>query len=297
VLDFIGCTIKRLPPDLLVPAARTAAAINPNNHPLLSGVLKLLGGLLLDKLGVRDFNPDDPLKVVTPEHIAVLTSKYWGAKGVKLTVGFLESTPTDLQGRILAHMNAWDQYANVSFTLAQTDPQVRITRSGDGYWSYLGTDILHIDKSQPTMCLQDFTMDTPESEFHRVVRHETGHTLGCVHEHVRQEIVARIDKLKAIIYFGQTEGWTPQETIQQVLTPVSESSLMGTPHAEQDSVMCYQLPGSITTDGKPVVGGLDITAGDGAFMAKMYPPAVAPPSPSAAPTITVPVAGTYQLVK
>ena len=58
---------------------------------------------------------------------------------------------------------------------------MRIARidSGDqsGYWSYLGTDILSIAAGEPTMNLQEFSMDTPESEFHRVVRHETGHAL------------------------------------------------------------------------------------------------------------------------
>jgi len=55
-----------------------------------------------------------------------------------------------------------------------------------GYWSYLGTDILHIPKNRPTMCLENFSMDTLESEYKRVVRHETGHTLGFPHEHMRR---------------------------------------------------------------------------------------------------------------
>lgn len=49
--------------------------------------------------------------------------------------------------------------------------------------------------------LQGFSMTTPESEYKRVVRHETGHTLGFPHEHLRQEIVNDIDPDKAITYF------------------------------------------------------------------------------------------------
>ncbi len=37
-------------------------------------------------------------------------------------------------------------------------------------------------------------MQTPESEYHRVVRHETGHTLGFPHEHMRKELVEKIDR-------------------------------------------------------------------------------------------------------
>jgi len=121
------------------------------------------------------------------------------------------------------------------------------------------------------MNLEAFTMATPESEFHRVVRHETGHTMGFPHEHMRRELVNKIDPDKAIAFFGQTQGWSRQEVIAQVLTPLEESSLLGTAHADPNSIMCYQIPGSLTKDGKPIVGGLDIDSQDFAFAAKIYP--------------------------
>ena len=192
--------------------------------------------------------------------------------GVRLTVSFMDNPPADLRARILSHMNAWAQTANVTFSEGNTDPQVRIARmEGAGYWSYLGTDILSIAADQPTMNLEAFTMSTPESEFHRVVRHETGHTLGCPHEHLRQELVDKIDPDKAISYFGQTQGWSPEEVRQQVLTPIEESSLIGTDHDDPYSIMCYQLPGTITKDGQPIIGGTDIDDQDFQFMAKIYP--------------------------
>src|SRR5205085_11982755 len=99
--------------------------------------------------------------------------------------------------RILSHMIAGARTAKVKFVLSQTDPQVRIARveggPQGGYWSYVGTDILEVAASQPTMNLEGFTMSTPDSEFHRVVRHETGHTLGFPHEHMRRELVKLID--------------------------------------------------------------------------------------------------------
>lgn len=122
------------------------------------------------------------------------------------------------------------------------------------------------------MNLQGFTMNTPESEYKRVVRHETGHTLGCPHEHMRKALVARIDPQKAYDYFWRTQGWDKATVDAQVLTPLSESSLMATP-PDQTSIMCYQLPGSITRDGKPIIGGKDINATDYAFIGKIYPKA------------------------
>ena len=128
----------------------------------------------------------------------------------------------------------------------------------------------------PTMNLEAFTMNTSDREFRRVVRHEAGHTLGFPHEHMRRALVAKIDKNKAYDYFRRTQGWDKQTVDQQVLTPLSETSIMGTPE-DQDSIMCYQLPGDITRDGKPIRGGLDINPTDASYAAKIYPKSAGAP--------------------
>jgi hypothetical protein len=261
-MPALVCTPKRLPSDLVVSAARTAVEINPANHPPLHRLASVMPG----------FEP-------TPERIAVVTTKYWRTNGVRLTVGFLDNPPADLRARILAHMNAWSSRINATFVESNTEAKVRIAREPSGYWSYLGTDILSISAGQPTLNLEGFTMNTPESEFHRVVRHETGHTLGCPHEHMRRELVDEIDPAKAIEYFGATQGWSPDEVRQQVLTPLEESSLLGTAHSDPNSIMCYQIPGSITKNGQPILGGLDIDELDYQFMASIYP------KPSSAPAL------------
>jgi hypothetical protein len=266
--NYIVCTPKYLPRNKWISAAKIARDINPANHPQLSRLQAVMPG----------FAP-------TVERIAVVTTKFWGAGGVRLTVGFLDNPGADLRARILSHMNAWGTKTNVAFTESNTDPQVRIARLDGpqgGYWSYLGTDIRSIPADEPTMNLEGFTMQTEDSEFHRVVRHETGHTLGCPHEHLRGELVAKIDPKKAIKFFGETQGWSAQEVRQQVLTPIEEGSLLGTEHTDQHSIMCYQIPGKITKDGKPIIGGTDIDDEDFAFMAGVYPKKLAPEIPAAA---------------
>jgi hypothetical protein len=57
----------------------------------------------------------------------------------------------------------------------------------------------------------------------------------------------------------------------QVLTPIEESSLIGTTHTDANSIMCYQIPGVITRNGQPIPGGLDIDKIDFDFMATIYP--------------------------
>jgi hypothetical protein len=66
---------------------------------------------------------------------------------------------------------------------------------------------------------------------------------------------------------------------QQVLTPLSQDSIIGTP-PDQDSIMCYQLPGSITKSGEPIRGGSDINATDFAFAGRIYPKVLAEGAPS-----------------
>lgn len=266
----LACTPKSLPNELAVPAAQHAIQVNAQNSP--AHMLML---------------PSMPRP--TPFDLAVVTSKYWHNGGVNLTVGFLDNPPLELRSKILQHMNAWSKTAVVSFreTADMRQAQVRISRAPGGYWSYIGTDILLVnDPNAQTMNLEGFTLQTPDAEFFRVVRHETGHTIGCPHEHMRAELVALIDPAKAISYYGQTQGWTPDQVRNQVLTPYSPAELIGTAHTDQNSIMCYQIPGALTKDGKPILGGNDIDATDYTFIATVYPKPATPaprPAPTASP--------------
>lgn len=249
------CTVKVLPRELWASAAQKAIEINPANAV---NTFQLMAAA--------------PAMAPAPDFLALMTAKYWGRSGVRLTVSFLDNPPADLRARILGHMNAWNRTANVIFTETASSGQVRIARTaGDGYWSYLGTDILSIKASEATMNLDSFTMNSPDSEFFRVVRHETGHTLGFPHEHLRREIIARIDREKAIALFMRTQGWSREEVIAQVLTPLDQSALIATAQPDPASIMCYGLPASIMSDGVAVPGGADIDASDAQFAASVYP--------------------------
>jgi hypothetical protein len=254
------CTPKSLPLSLAEAAARIAITLNPANAPLMTPYYLAAAAAPL----------------LSPAHLALLTTAYWGPQGVHLTVGFLEPCPADLAAEILSHFNAWSKTANVQFSLTNTDPMVRITREGDGYWSYLGTGILSIPRDQPTMCLQAATRSWPESEKKRVWRHEPGHTVGFDHEHMRPEIVALIDPQKAIRKFGgPPNNWPPRMVQEQILTPRARSQLRGGP-PNPKSIMCYHIDGDCTYSGQPIPGGEDIDADDYQVVASLYPKSDAP---------------------
>lgn len=273
------CSPKVLDRKLLIPSAKTAVAENPSNCPAVRGLNRLVASINCD--------------VPQPQAIAMLTDKYWGVGGVDLSVGFMETTTTELQNLIISHMNAWGDYGNVRFRPgAKSTADVRISRGPGGYWSYLGTDIRHIPSGQQTMNLEGFTLKTPLSEYKRVVRHETGHTLGFPHEHMRPEIVALLDENKTIAYFLRYQGWSEGETRQQVLTPLDPGEIVATAPDVQ-SIMCYQFPGACTKNGSPIPGGLDIDATDGQFCGQRYPKTVTPvqPPPAVAGAIRIDMGG------
>jgi hypothetical protein len=243
------CRIMPLPSRLQDQGAELAKQINPVNAPL-EQLISFDGG------------------ISQPQFVTLLTTKYWGPLPKTLSVSFMETTPSDLKARILSHFNAWS--CGITFALTSGTGNIRISRGSGGYWSYLGTDTKLIPANRPTMNLEGFTMNTADSEYKRVVRHEVGHTLGFPHEHMRKSLVARIDRQKAYAYFARQYGWSREMVDQQVLTPLDARTIIGT-EADQDSIMCYQLPGEITKDGAPINGGTDINQSDRAFAQLIFP--------------------------
>lgn len=287
---FVPCRIMDLPEEQQDEARRLAVAENPANAPRLDVLVAamsvaVVGEPAMDRKGAEQAVSD-------PAFLAALTGKYWGPGGVNLSVSFLDNAPAAVRDRILAHANAWGEFCNVKFAWSQSGGTVRIGRGAGGYWSYLGTDVRMIGAGQPTMNLQGFSANTSGAEMRRVVSHEFGHTLGFPHEQLRRAIVQRLDVAKTLEYFRRTQGWSEATTRSNVLTPLEERSVMGSETTDETSIMCYALPGSITTDGRAIPGGPDFSAVDREFAAKLYPPA-APPPVGGGYEVNIPKAGKW----
>lgn len=244
------CFEEELPEEHIIPAAQRAIELNPKNAP--NGHTS----------GVR-----------MTQRLALMTSKKWPSP-VRLKVEFMEQTSPQLRTRIVGHMNAWSQYCDVEFREDMKNAQatVRITLLGKEYKSAVGTDIKTRNPKNPTMWLGGFTMNTLESEYRRVVRHETGHTLGFRHEHLRKDIVKWIDKDKAYAYYGSgPNGWDKPKIDANVLTGIDEKVLTATKEVDGDSIMCYFIGDLLTAKAPHFVGGRDISPKDAKLAREVYP--------------------------
>src|SRR5829696_5590294 len=127
-MSIIVCRPKSLPLEKFVAAERRAIEINPENAMERRTVART-------PIGRRG----------GPRRIAVVVARKWPVAGVRLSVSFLDNPSTALRARILDHMNAWGEHANVRFSETHGVGQVRIARLDSppdmaGYWSYVGTE-------------------------------------------------------------------------------------------------------------------------------------------------------------
>ena len=174
------CTDRELPVNKMIEAMAKAVAENPANAPSIS-TRGLLPGVM----------PPSPLA------LAAVTGKLW-QPGRTLRVRFLDGDPT-VQQKLQPYAHVWSQYANIKFVFG-TDPdaEIRISFAQPGSWSYIGTDALSIAKNEPTMNFGWLKKTTVNDEYSRVVTHEFGHALACIHEH--QNPVADIPWDKPKVY-------------------------------------------------------------------------------------------------
>ena len=230
----------------------------------------------LSKKENRTNTPAPPKRLmgmsIHPAKMALLTGKKW-KNGRTLRIAFVDGSATQKR-RVREHAEHWRAYESVKFnwTATRAESDIRISfQADDGSWSYIGTENLAIPKNEPTMNFGWLKDDTDDKEYERVVVHEFGHALGCIHEHQNPRGGIRWNEAKVYAYFaGPPNNWSKQDTYSNVIEKYSLNQLNASVF-DPASIMLYSFPGELIVGGKGTKANTTLSTGDKRFIAKMYP--------------------------
>lgn len=248
------CVDIALPDELLLESMRRAIEENPNNAPAINPRSLPLGVM-----------PD-----LTSIHLAAITGKLW-QPGRVLRVRFLDGDPR-VHERIPPFAHQWSQHANITFDFGDDpDAEIRISFQNQGSWSYIGTDALAIPTSQPTMNFGWLTPATTNDEYQRVVTHEFGHALGCIHEHQNPDGDIPWDREKVYrFYQGAPNFWTREQVDVNLFTRY-EADITQFSAFDPESIMLYPIPNEFTVGDFEIGWNKTMSAIDKQFINTLYP--------------------------
>ncbi len=249
-----ACVDLTVPDELLWESMRRAMEENPNNAPPIN--LRAL--------------PPGVMPSVPNIYLAAITGKLW-QPGRILRVRFLDGDP-QVQARIAPFADQWSEHANVTFQFGNDpDAEIRISFQNQGSWSYLGTDALVIPQNQPTMNFGWLTLATPNDEYQRVVVHEFGHALGCIHEHQNPVNDIPWDREAVYRYYQGPPNYWSREQVDINLFTRYEADITQFSAFDPKSIMLYPIPNEFTKGDFEIGWNHSLSANDKQFISTLYP--------------------------
>ena len=114
-------------------------------------------------------------------------------------------------------------------------------------------------------------INTPDSEYDRVVLHEFGHALGLIHEHQNPNgNPIKWDRKKVIEYYKVTQDWDSSFVEKNIFRLYEKDKTLGTTFDEK-SIMLYSIPKQLTTDGLSTARNTELSSKDKEFIGFLYP--------------------------
>ena len=256
IRDLRMCTVMPTPPDKVIAAAIKAVEENPDNAPMHA-------------------NPGGPgVQPHEPFAMAAVTGKQW-MPGRTLQVSFTDGE-ADVQAKVESFAKQWEDHANLHLDFGtHADPEIRISFLQSGSWSYLGTDAMVIPDDEPTMNYGWLTAESDDDEYSRVVLHEFGHAMACIHEHNHPEAGIPWDLEAVYRYYTLTQGWTRDDVDRQVLARY-DRNITNFSAYDPTSIMHYSVPNELTEGEFEVGWNRILSQTDKDFIRVLYPGAPRP---------------------
>lgn len=215
----------------------------------------------------RDRMSHKDRRILAPT-LAVRSKLLWRS-GQTLRVAFWDGQPA-LHQRVAQVALEWTQHANINLDfIAGQRGDIRVTfRPGDSS-SAIGTEAKEARyRGKPSMNFGWLDPQVSDKELRRVVLHEFGHALGCIHEHQNPQAGIQWNRKAVYAHFG--DRMTRPEIDANILAPAPASSTNSSAY-DPHSIMIYAIPAGLTKDGYAVEWNHDLSSIDRQFMAERYP--------------------------
>lgn len=242
------CTELSLPEEMREKAAADAIAENPENLPSL---------MPSSSVGVH---ADRSL-------MALISGKKW-ARGRVLDVSFIGGNAAVIE-KVIRYARKWEEFAEIRFNFVDRNGTIRIAFDPPGSWSNLGTDALQIPANKPTMNFGWLKPNTEDDEYSRVVIHEFGHALGCIHEHQHPTAGIPWNKEAVYKYYKDSQNWNKAKTDNNIFRKYS-AAITNFSEYDKFSIMHYAVPKALTIGGYEVGWNRILSRTDKRFIAEIY---------------------------